>query len=95
MKKFMMLMYGFEKPTPEIMKAWGQWFELIADKQVDRGHMANGREITKAGTQALSMDLEAITGYVIIHAESMEEAMALAEKNPYISGIRVYEIMGG
>ena len=25
--KYMFLHYGFEKPTPEIMDAWGQWFE--------------------------------------------------------------------
>ena len=27
MKKFVLLHYGFEKPTPEIMAAWGKWFE--------------------------------------------------------------------
>jgi hypothetical protein len=26
-KKFVLLHYGFEKPTPEIMAAWGKWFE--------------------------------------------------------------------
>ncbi len=26
-KKFLFLHYGFEKPTPEIMSAWGKWFE--------------------------------------------------------------------
>ena len=35
MKKFMLMHFGFEEPTPEIMKAWGAWFESIADKQVD------------------------------------------------------------
>ena len=25
MKKFMFLHFGFEKPTPEIMKAWETW----------------------------------------------------------------------
>src|SRR5664279_5772136 len=28
-KKFVLLHYGFEKPTPEIMAAWGKWFESI------------------------------------------------------------------
>jgi len=34
-KKFMISHFGFEKPTPRIMEAWREWFESIADKQVD------------------------------------------------------------
>lgn len=93
MKKFMLLMYGFEKPTPEIMEAWGKWFESIADKQVDRGGLTSGREISNSGTRELPMDMEAITGYVVINAESLDHAMKIAEENPYITSIRVYEIM--
>lgn len=89
----MLLMYGFEKPTPEIMEAWGKWFESIADKQVDRGGLMNGREISNSGTKELPMDMEAITGYVVINAESLDHAMKIAEENPYIASIRVYEIM--
>ena len=48
MKKFMLLHFGFEKPTPEIMAAWGQWFESVADKIVDQGgHFSGGREISR------------------------------------------------
>jgi hypothetical protein len=36
MKRFMLLRYGFETPTPEIMEAWGKWFEAVADKTVGR-----------------------------------------------------------
>ena len=96
MKKFMLLMYGFEKPTPEIMKAWGAWFESIADRTVDQGGFHGGaREISAAGTQDLPMGMESITGYTIIEAENLDEAEAIAQKNPYIASIRVYEIMGG
>ena len=34
MKKFVFLHFGFETPTPEIMEAWGTWFESISDKVV-------------------------------------------------------------
>jgi len=47
MKKFMFLHFGFETPTPEIMEAWGKWFESIADKQVDQGGFGSGRESQK------------------------------------------------
>ncbi len=39
------------------------------------------------------MGMESITGYNIINAESLEEAEQLAQRNPYIASIRVYEIM--
>jgi len=37
--------------------------------------------------------MESITGYNIINAENLEEAVQLAQSNPYIASIRVYEIM--
>ncbi len=92
MKKFVLLSYGFEKPTPEIMKAWGTWFESIADRTVDSGHFSGAREISASGTKDLPMGMESITGYTIIEAESLDEAEKIARGNPYIASIRVYEV---
>ncbi len=92
MKKFMFLHFGFEKPTPEIMEAWGKWFESIADKQVDQGGFGSGREISKAGPKDLRWSMESITGYNIIEAEDLDAAERIAQSNPYIASIRVYEI---
>lgn len=92
MKKFMLLHYGFEQPTPEIMAAWGKWFESISDKQVDQGGFKGGREISKSGIKDLPWDMESITGYNIIEAEDLDAAMKIAQGNPFISSIRVYEL---
>lgn len=92
MKKFMFLHYGFEKPTAEIMEAWGKWFESIADKQIDQGGFSGGREISKTRTQDLAWGMESITGYNIIEAEDLDAAEKIAQGNPYIASIRVYEI---
>ena len=91
-KKFMFLHFGFEKPTPDIMDAWKSWFEKISDKQLEQGGFAGGREVSHTGTKELQWDKEAITGYNIIEAESMEAAEALAKDNPFISSIRIYEL---
>ena len=92
MKKYMILHYGFEKPTLEIMAMWNKWFESIADKMIDQGGFSGGREISDDGTRDLLWGIESITGYNIINAESLDEAEQLAQSNPYIASIRVYEI---
>ena len=91
-KKFMLLHFGFERPTPAIMEAWGAWFESIADRTVERGGFGGAREISRAGTKELPWGMESITGFNIIEAESLDEAEKIAKDNPYIASIRVYEI---
>lgn len=90
----MLLHLGFEKPTPEIMSAWGKWFESIADRTVDNGGFHGGAlEISRDGKKDLAMGMDSITGYSIIHAESLDEAESIAKDNPFIASIRVYEIV--
>ena len=88
----MLLHFGFEKPTPEIMKAWGAWFESVADRTVDQGGFAGAREISRAGTKDIPWGMESITGYNIIKAESLDEAEKIAKDCPYIASIRVCEM---
>lgn len=93
MKKFILLTYGFEQPSPEIMEAWGAWFASIGDKMVEHGGPAGGggRKITHDGTTDLAFDLNAFTGYVIVNAADLDEATAIAEACPFITRIEVYE----
>jgi hypothetical protein len=88
----MLLHFGFEKPTPEVMKAWHTWFASIADKQVDQGGFGAGREISSSGARDVPWNKDSITGYNIIEAESLDAAEKLARTNPFISSIRIYEI---
>lgn len=94
MKRFMLLHFGFEKPTPEIMAAWGKWFESSGDKTTDKGGFHGAaREISHDGSKDLPMGTDSITGYSIIEAASLEEAENIAQDNPFIASIRIYEIM--
>ena len=91
----MLLHFGFEKPTPEIMEAWGKWFESIADRTIENsGFHCGAREISKAGTRDLLLGMECITSYSIIKADSLDEAEKIAQDNPFIASIRVYEVTG-
>jgi hypothetical protein len=92
-KNFLILHYGFEKPTAEDMAAWNQWFESIADKQVERGHLPSGREISHGGTKELPFAKDSITGYTVIRAENLDGAAKIAQGCPIVASTRVYEIM--
>ena len=92
MKKCLFLHYGFERATPEIMAAWGKWFESMKDNTIDNLGFSGGREISKAGSKELPLGPESITGISIVSAGSLDEAEEMAKSNPYISSIRVYEV---
>ena len=91
-KKYVLLHFGFEQPTDEIMAAWGKWFESIADITVDQSGFGAGREISKEGTKDLDWGMESITGYNVIKADSLDEAEKIAGECPFIASIRVYEV---
>ena len=95
MKKFMILNFGFEMPTPEEMGAWTKWFESIADKMDSMGHFPSGQEISHDGTKDLPLAKDSITGYCVINAESLDEAGTIAQGCPIVASTRVYEIMTG
>ncbi len=93
MKKFVCMHMGFEKPTPEIMEAWGEWFESIKDHTVENIGFRGGKEISRDGVADLGWDMDSITGLSIIKAESLAQAQEMAASNPFIASIRVYEVM--
>ncbi len=92
MKHFLILHYGFQKPTAEEMAAWNAWFESIADKQVERGHLPAGREISHSGVIDLPFGKDSMTGFTIIQANDLEEAAEIAQRCPIVASTRVYEI---
>jgi len=92
MKHFLILHYGFEKPSPTDMAAWNTWFESIADREVDRGGLRDGRELSPTGVTELPFGKDSLTGYTIIEAEDPEAAEQIARHCPIVASTRVYEI---
>lgn len=93
MQKFVFLTYGFKTPTPEIIAAWNEWFTACKNNIVEMAGLRAGREISQSGTRELPLDLQSITGFMIVSAESLDAAEKLAQGNPYITSIRLYEVM--
>jgi hypothetical protein len=92
MKQFVLLTIGFTQPTPEIMEAWRQWFTSIKEHIVEQMGLRNGQEVTTTGITVLPMDKDAITGYVVITANNMDEAIKIAQRCPMITSTKVYEV---
>ena len=92
MKRFLVLHFGFEPPTPEQMEAWNQWFDAIADRQVERAHLPEGRELTAAGTKELPFGKDSLTGYTILEAPDLDAAEEIVRGCPIVASTRVYEI---
>jgi hypothetical protein len=93
-KRFLFLSYGFEKPTPQIMDAWKEWFASISDRTVDQGGLWNGGcEITASGTKELPFGKDSMTGYLIFNADSLDEAVQIVQQCPIVASNQVYEIM--
>ena len=94
MRRFLLLHYGFETPTAEIMQRWNVWLAETQAVTRDMGHFPRGCEISAAGRQDLPLAADSITGFSLIEAEDMAAAEKIAARNPYISSIRIYEIVG-
>lgn len=94
MAKYMLLHFGFEPPSSEVMAQWNEWFESVAEISIEHGGFHGGRvEVSKEGTRELPMDADAITGYSVLEADSLEAAQEIASRNPFVKSIRVYEVV--
>lgn len=43
MKKFLVLAYGYEEPTPIVMAAWNGWFASVGSRFVNSGNPSGDR----------------------------------------------------
>lgn len=92
MKQFMILHYGFKKPTPEEMAEWNKWFEAIKNIQIDRGGFRGGFKITEIGTDEIPFGEDSLTGYTVIESKDIEKAKAIARKCPAVKSTHVYQV---
>ena len=54
MNKYLIIAYGYETPTKEIMDAWNDWFAFIGKRMVERGSpLSSGIEVTPTRTNKI------------------------------------------
>lgn len=100
MAKYLLVYYGGKMEmdpakAKKSMAAWMAWFGGLGKAVVDSGNPTMpGKIISAAGTR--SIGARPVTGYSIIHAESMDAALLMAKNCPHIAeggSVAVYSIM--
>ena len=104
MKNFLLLfsggsgMAGSEEAQKAIMAEWGMWFGSLGANLVDGGSPFMGAKDISASGQVSggAMDMMGPTGYSVIKAESLDAAVAIAQRCPVLKSgaqITVYDPM--
>ena len=78
-------------PSAEDEAAWGQWFQQIGSSISDFGHRVGQARAVGAGPGA-----GVLSGYIVVNADSLEAAAALAESCPAVrqgGGVEVGELV--
>lgn len=89
MKKFVFIYHNNgdlgDMPMDKVTAAWMDWFGSLGDTLVDGGNPFGdgGQAVTKDGPMALGD--QAATGYSIIQADSLGEAVKIAKGCPLIA----------
>ena len=88
MTKYLLLGEGGKMPeteaeTEKVMKEWGAWYESLGSALVDPGNPMS--PIAKISSGSVSDSVGSMTnGYIIIQAESNDEAVKLAQGCPMV-----------
>jgi hypothetical protein len=85
-----------EAEQAAVIKAWGAWYDGLGSAVVDGGNpfTPNAKSIASDGTVRDGPVGTPATGYTIIKADSLDEAVAKAKGCPILQGggqISVYE----
>jgi hypothetical protein len=103
MSNFLLVFTGGGMPESEeeqakVMKAWEDWYLELGDAVVDPGNPTGpeAKTIVPGGSVSDGPDGTMATGYSILKADSMDNAVSLAKGCPMLDGggnITVYEIV--
>ena len=100
MTNFLLLYSGGSMPeteaeTAQVMKAWEEWYGKLGAAVVDGGNpMRVAKSISSDGAVSDGPVGVLATGYTIVQAESLDEAVEMAKGCPVLLGdsdITVYE----
>ena len=99
MAKYLLLYQGGKMPETEaeqatVMKAWDQWFHELGSAVADGGNPFTSQTRSISSDGAVSEKTPGASGYSVLEAGSIDEAVGLAKGCPVLQGgasIAIYE----
>ena len=76
-----------EEEMASVMEAWGAWFGSMGDALLDGGNPTGAAKTVAAdGSVSDGGGANAVTGYSLINADSLDAAIAIAKGCPVLAG---------
>jgi len=91
MTNYVLLYTGGGMPESEeeqaaVMAAWGAWYESVGSAVVDGGNpFGVSKHVNGKGVSDGSASSPPVTGYTIISADSLDEAVAKVGNHPHVN----------
>jgi hypothetical protein len=98
MAKFVFVYHGGGAPESEeegaaVMQAWNDWFGDLGSAVVDGGHPTGASAtVGSDGSSTPGGGANPVTGYSIISADSLEEALVFAKGSPQLASGGTIEV---
>ena len=91
MANFLLTFHGGSMPETQeeqgqVMQAWTDWFGALGDKLVDGGNPISNVKTIAPGGSVTDGASNAPSGYSIIKADSLDEAVELSKGCPVLEG---------
>jgi hypothetical protein len=94
MKKFVFIYNASPERGNDTDEDWFAWFKSIGENLIDIGNPIQGGVLVKGGSSTeLTSFTDFVGGYSLISAESIEEAITIAQGCPSAAGVRVFEAL--
>ena len=99
MAKYVLAFHGGGVPETEeeqakVMAAWGAWLEGLGSALIDPGNATGQSKTVHAdGSVTDGGGANPVTGYTLLEATSLDDAVSLAKSNPIFEGGGSIEVL--
>jgi hypothetical protein len=93
MANYLLVYHGGGRPESadeqaRVMQAWTDWLGKLGPAVVDAGNPANQSKAISSGGRVSEVGSDAVSGYSIVKADSLDQAIDLAKDCPIFRGPR-------
>ena len=101
MDKYMIAYHGGSQPASQeegmaMMQKWKDWVASLGEQVVNPGTPLPSTKVVTASGVADDTDKNTINGFAVVLADSMDEAVKIAQSDPFLQSggtIRVHQML--